>query len=225
MSSANVHDSTKFIDVTESISDFIDDDTMEDIVSCFAENYLISEQIQIKQTELDEITFKIKSMQQLPAENYLISEQIQIKQDKFQTLDKQIHSKTTDLEKKVREKNIKIQTLDKQIHSKTTDLEKKVREKNIKIQTLDKQIHSKTTDLEKKVREKNALLRSLRKQCDKYEQQKNKTFLFLNKIRKDIKTLQSEKFVLDKKINIIKESLNVFDISDNVIGKLSGNHP
>ena len=37
MSSANVHDSTKFIDVTESISDFIDDDTMEDIVSCFAD--------------------------------------------------------------------------------------------------------------------------------------------------------------------------------------------
>ena len=36
-SSANIHDSTKFIDVLENISDFLDDESVKQIVSCFAD--------------------------------------------------------------------------------------------------------------------------------------------------------------------------------------------
>ena len=34
---ANVHDSTKFIDVMESISDFVGDGSIKQIISCFAD--------------------------------------------------------------------------------------------------------------------------------------------------------------------------------------------
>ena len=37
ISSANQHDSTKFIDTVENISDFLDDDGTKQIVSCFAD--------------------------------------------------------------------------------------------------------------------------------------------------------------------------------------------
>lgn len=37
ISSANQHDSTKFIDVIESISDFLDDDMIDEIVSVYAD--------------------------------------------------------------------------------------------------------------------------------------------------------------------------------------------
>ncbi len=37
MSPANIHDSTKFVDVMESISDFADDSMMEQIVSAYAD--------------------------------------------------------------------------------------------------------------------------------------------------------------------------------------------
>ena len=37
MSSANEHDSTKFMDVMESISEYLDDDCTKQIVSCFAD--------------------------------------------------------------------------------------------------------------------------------------------------------------------------------------------
>ena len=37
MSPANVHDSTKFIDVMENISDFVDDDMMREIASVYAD--------------------------------------------------------------------------------------------------------------------------------------------------------------------------------------------
>jgi len=37
ISSANQHDSTKFIDVMESISDFLDDDIIDEIVSVYAD--------------------------------------------------------------------------------------------------------------------------------------------------------------------------------------------
>ena len=78
------------------------------------ENYLISEQIQIKQTELDEITSKTKSIQQKQAEYDPSIEQIQIKQDKLQTLNKQIHIKTSNLEKKIHEKKVLLRSLREQ---------------------------------------------------------------------------------------------------------------
>ena len=37
ISSTNQHDSTKFIDTVENISDFLDDDDTKQIVSCFAD--------------------------------------------------------------------------------------------------------------------------------------------------------------------------------------------
>ena len=37
MSPANIHDSTKFIDVMENISDFVDDDMINEIVSVYAD--------------------------------------------------------------------------------------------------------------------------------------------------------------------------------------------
>ena len=37
ISSANQHDSTKFVDVMESISDYLDDDIIEQIVAVYAD--------------------------------------------------------------------------------------------------------------------------------------------------------------------------------------------
>jgi len=37
MSPANIHDSTKFIDVMENISDFVDDDLLKEIISVYAD--------------------------------------------------------------------------------------------------------------------------------------------------------------------------------------------
>ena len=156
------------------------------------EHNFISEQIHIKQAELDEINSKIKSMQEIPTENYLISEQIHIKQAELDEINSKIKS--------MQEKQAECEHLEQ------------IQIKQDKFQTLDKQIHSKTYDRNKKVRKKNILFNSPGEQYDKYGQQQNETFLFLCKLRSDIKTLQSDKSKLDKKINTIKDVLDVFDI-------------
>ena len=153
---------------------------------------LILEQIKIKQAEYDEIISKIKSVQQIPTENYLILEQIKIKQAEYDEIISKIKS--------VQQKQAKYDLLVEQIKIKQD-----------KFHTMDK--HTKTYELDKKIREKNVLFNSIGEQCD--EQQQNEVFLFLCKLRNDVKTLQSDKSKLDKKINTIKEALKVFDTNSS----------
>ena len=92
-------------------------------------------------------------------------------------------------------------------------LVEQIKIKQDKFHTMDK--HTKTYELDKEIREKNILFNSIGEQCDNHEQQQNEVFLFLCKLRKDVKILQSDKSKLDKKINTIKEALKVFDINSS----------
>ena len=161
----------------------------------------ISEQIQIKQTELDEITSKTKSMQQLPTENYLISEQIQIKQTELD----EITSKT----KSMQQKQAKYDRFIEQIQIKQTELDeitsktKSMQQKQAKYDRFIEQIQIKQTELDE-ITSKTKSMQQKQAEYDRFIEQIQIKQTELDEITSKTKSMQQKQAEYDRFIEQIQ---------------------